>query len=180
MAEENTEEIKPPKTEGPKNFLLLGFVLINTVVLGAIGFFQKKLMDKFDQLERIEDVASADKKEGDAGSEAAPTENPTNLDGELFELQPFTANLAEGDGPRRYIRLQVVLKTTKESDKKELEQKMPLMRDQIITLLNTKRPEDLLVAEGKGYLKEEIKSGINAFLTHGMVKDVFYISFQVN
>jgi flagellar FliL protein len=101
-------------------------------------------------------------------------------DGILFPLDSFTANLAQGDGPRRYVRLNAVLKFSKDSNEEEFKVRKPQIRDTIISILNSKRPEDLLKVEGKNYLKEEIKAAINTFLVDGQVIDLYYVGFQIH
>ena len=54
------------------------------------------------------------------------------------------------------------------------------MVDSIISILNAKKAEDLLNREGKDYLKHEIKSSINSFLSEGRLLDLYYVSFQIN
>ncbi|MCY4643365.1 MAG: flagellar basal body-associated FliL family protein [Bacteriovoracales bacterium] len=105
-----------------------------------------------------------------------------NDDGEgiLLPLDSFTANLAQGDGPRRFIRFNAVLKFTRDSLEEEFRARKPQIRDSIISILNSKRPNDLLKKEGKDYLKEEIKSSINSFLVDGKVLAVYYVGFQIN
>ncbi len=95
-------------------------------------------------------------------------------------LEPFTANLAQGEGPRRYVRLEAVLKFSKSSKEEEFKAKQPQIRDAIISILNAKRPEDLLKQEGKEFLKEEIKAAVNSFLLDGNVEDIFYVGLQIN
>ena len=77
-------------------------------------------------------------------------------DGVLVPLQTFTANLAQGDGPRRFVRMDAVLKFDKNHNKKEFEARMPQIRDVIISLLNSKRPRDLLDQNGKNFLKKKL------------------------
>jgi flagellar FliL protein len=98
----------------------------------------------------------------------------------LLPLEMFTVNLAQGDGPRRYARMEAVLKMSDDAKAAEFEARKPQIRDTIISILNTKRPEDLLKKEGKQFLKEELKAAINAFLVDGKVEDVYYIGFQIN
>jgi len=98
----------------------------------------------------------------------------------LLPLDSFTVNLAQGEGPRRYVRLDAVLKMSDDAKAPEFEARKPQIRDTIISILNTKRADDLLKKEGKTYLKEEIKASINSFLVDGRVEDIYYISFQIN
>ena len=98
----------------------------------------------------------------------------------LLPLDSFTVNLAQGEGPRRYVRLDAVLKMSDDAKVPEFEARKPQIRDAIISILNTKRADDLLKKEGKSFLKEEIKNSINSFLVDGRVEDIYYISFQIN
>jgi len=79
-----------------------------------------------------------------------------------------------------FVRLNAVLKFSSSSKSEEFEARKPQIRDTIISILNSKRPEDLLKKEGKVYLKEEIKASINSFLIDGKVVDIFYVGFQIN
>lgn len=185
MAEEIQEtDIKPPanKDASGKNPLVTILVVLNTVVLGAVGYFQFMTHQKLAETPSIRDVVKAEMKKitGDEGDEKGGTGEAIVDDGKLFPLDGFTANLAQGDGPRRFVRLNTVLKFSKDSNEEEFKRRKAQIRDSIITTLNGKRPEDLLSVQGKNYLKEEIKAAINGFLVDGHVIDVFYVSFQIN
>ena len=104
----------------------------------------------------------------------------TSQDGINFSLDPFTANLAQGDGPRRYLRLKVVLRFSKTSSEEEFRSRKAQIRDTVITIINAKRPTDVLKLEGKNNLKEELKAAINTYLIDGSVIDIYYTQFQVN
>lgn len=165
-----------------KNPLVTILLVLNMAAMGTVAFLQFKFM----KMEASRPDLTALLKEQNtpvAGSEAqgeqAVAEDPTKAD-DLLVLDPFTVNLAQGDGPRRYVRLDTVLRLSKNAKKEEIEARKPQIRDTIISILNTKRPEDLLKKEGKTFLKEEIKASINSFLVDGSVEDVFYTSFQIN
>jgi flagellar protein FliL len=200
MAEEKKESALAPAKEAPpttggKNPLLMIALLVNTLLMGTVAFFQYRSFQSQSKHTTIQDVMMADMtgdKQGEAkaevGKSGAPGEggkavavaNNLDIDGKLFPLQTFSANLAQGDGPRRYIRLDAVLKFSMDAKEDEFNARKPQIRDKIISILNSKRPEELLKAEGKTYLKEEIKSAVNSFLINGRVIDVFYVGFQIN
>jgi len=179
MAEEN----KPGQVESSsKNPLLIILMVVNIVAMSAVAFFQWRFMqmeaqrpDLTQLLKEKDSVASAD-------SEAASEQKTPDVvkKENLLPLDSFTVNLAQGDGPRRYVRLDAVLKMSDDAKTSEFEARKPQIRDAIISILNTKRPDDLLKKEGKSFLKEEIKASINSFLVDGSVEDVYYISFQIN
>lgn len=178
MAE--AEELGKTEGQSGKNPLLTILVLLNTVVVGAIGYLQWQTHQQIANTPSIHDVVSAEMKKAAGDSETQYQGQAVEEDGILFPLDGFTANLAQGDGPRRFVRLNAVLKFSKDSSEKEFQARKPQIRDTIISTLNAKRPEDLLKLEGKNFLKEEIKSAINSFLVDGRVIDVYYVSFQIN
>ena len=166
---------------GGKNPLLTIVLILNIVLMGGIAFLQFETHKKIASKETAMDVhRSAEKKNYNEDGEVIETGEAVEEDGIMFNLDNFTANLAQGDGPRRFVRMTAVLKFSKESNEEEFKARQPQIRDSIISTLNSKRAQDLLKVEGKNYLKEEIKAAINTFLVEGKVVDVYYVSFQIN
>ena len=180
---ENAEAGGEGSGEGGKssggNPLLTLLVLVNTVMMGAVAWFQYQSHLKEASKPTLQDIVKAEMQKAEEGSEDEAGE-PREEDGILFPLETFTANLAQGDGPRRFLRLNAVLKFSKTSSEEEFKARKPQIRDAIIRTLNAKRPEELLRVEGKNYLKEEIKAAINAFMVDGHVIDGFYVGVQIN
>lgn len=183
MAEDN--KAAPAATPAPassKNPLLTILMIVNIVAMGTIAFFQWRFMDMESKRPDLTQLLK-EQKQAPAGSEEASGEQkPVEVvkKENLLPLDSFTVNLAQGEGPRRYVRLDAVLKMSEDAKAPEFEARKPQIRDTIISILNTKRAEDLLKKEGKSYLKEEIKASINSFLVDGRVEDIYYISFQIN
>ncbi len=187
MAEENdaleelakTEKSSEPSAKSP---LLTILVILNTLIMGAVAYFQYTAHEKISKEPSIQDVVKAEMKkamESEEGGESQTGEAKTS-EGILFPLEGFTVNLAQGDGPRRFIRLNVVLKFSTDSNEDEFKKRKAEIRDTVIMTLNSKRPSDLLSAQGKDFLKEELKAAINAFLVDGNIVNVFIVNFQVN
>lgn len=169
-------------SKGGKNPLLTILLVVNAVLMGAIAYFQYDAHVKEANRSSISDIVKAEMREArkELDKEEETGEMKKEENGMLFPLTGFTANLAQGDGPRRYVRLQVVLKFSNSSNEDEFKARKPQIRDTIISILNSKRPTDLLKVEGKAYLKEEIKAAVNTFLVDGHIIDVFYVGFQIN
>jgi flagellar FliL protein len=165
---------------GGGNPLLTVLVLVNTLMVGAVAFMQWSFHQKNKEQPSVQDLVKAELKAMGQEESTDAAKQPIEEDGILFPLEGFTANLAQDDGPRRFVRLNAVLKFSKVSSEEEFKSRKPQIRDAIISILNSKRPTDLLQTEGKNFLKEEIKSSINAFLVDGSVIDVFYVGFQIN
>lgn len=174
MADDTT-----PASSG-KNPLVAVLLVLNLVAMGTIAFFQYRFM----QMEASRPDLTQLLKEKDAPVDPAAEGEQKTVDTvkkeNLLPLELFTVNLAQGDGPRRYVRMEAVLKMSEEAKPAEFEARKPQIRDTIISILNTKRPDDLLKKEGKQYLKEEMKAAINAFLVDGKIEDIYYIGFQIN
>ncbi len=156
-------------------------MILNIVAMGTVAFFQWRFMAmeaKRPDLTQLLKEQSAPEAVGDATGEKKADDVVKKEN--LLALDSFTVNLAQGEGPRRYVRLDAVLKMSEDAKAPEFEARKPQIRDTIISILNTKRPDDLLKKEGKSFLKEEIKASINSFLVDGRVEDIYYISFQIN
>ncbi len=178
MAEENT----PGQTPSNKNPLLTVLMVVNIVAMGTVAYFQWRFMEMESKRPDLQTLLKESKSEVAISDEAAGEQKTTEVISKenLMPLENFTVNLAQGDGPRRFVRLDAVLKLSSDAKNTEFEARKPQIRDTIISILNTKRPEDLLKKEGKSFLKEEIKASINSFLVDGRVEDIYYISFQIN
>ena len=99
-----------------------------------------------------------------------------------FNFGKFTANLAKSDGPQRYITIEVVLyiETLAGAALLEIENKKPNLRDEIISILNTRTPQEVLKLEGRGILKSLLKNHLNNDLKSDQVKELLFTKFMVN
>jgi flagellar FliL protein len=113
VAEENENEAgegaaKPAASSEKKPFVTL-LLILNMIGLGTVGFMQFKFMqeqakkpDLAELLKQSEDLS------GEAEAEAKVVDALQKE--KLLSLEGFTVNLAQGDGPRRFVRLNAVLK----------------------------------------------------------------------
>jgi flagellar FliL protein len=181
MAEDTKSAEVAPGTSS-KNPLLIILMIINIVAMSAVAYFQYRFMDLEAKRPDLTQLLKEKDSPASEGGEAAGEEKKVEVvkKENLLPLDSFTVNLAQGEGPRRYVRLDAVLKMSDDAKAPEFEARKPQIRDTVISILNTKRAEDLLKKEGKSFLKEEIKASINSFLVDGRVEDIYYISFQIN
>ncbi|QNB45761.1 hypothetical protein BR63_05205 [Thermanaerosceptrum fracticalcis] len=103
------------------------------------------------------------------------TENKKVQLGPMFETESFTVNLSEST--KRYIKAQFALELSNSKVKSELEEKLPLLQDAIITVLAKQSLEVLSTPEGKEKLKESVMEAVNSFLEKGKVQKVYFKSF---
>ena len=187
MSEEKIEKESSEAAPSGKNPLLAILVIVNTLAVGGVGFFQFKSWKKLNSTTTAADVMAQGLEGGGEHGAKAEGAHGAKAEGEgaksdedSFVIPSFSANLAQGEGPRRFIRISLTLKYSKETKKTELEERKAQISDTIISMLNAKRPEDLLTKDGKDYLKEELKLSINSFLVDGKITDVYYTAFQIN
>jgi flagellar FliL protein len=163
--------------------IVLVALIINSIGLAAVAFFLFSFIKTESLKPSVVDLVKSEVSalEDHGGKEEKKTsDDQDSMDGQMVTLDPFTVNLAQGDGPRRYLKLSTVIKFDKDFSKEELEARKPQIRDSIISIINSKRADDLLKREGKIYLKEEIKTAINSYLMSGKVLDVYYVGFHIN
>jgi len=98
--------------------------------------------------------------------------------GAIFSLDAFIVNIGDGDRDR-YLKLKADLELSKDTVAEEIEQRLPQIRDLIISLLGSKSFDDVRSIEGKDLLREEMLRRINALLVTGKARSIFFTEFVV-
>ena len=98
--------------------------------------------------------------------------------GTIIPLDSFVVNISDRERDR-YLKLKTELELSMPELSDELDQRMPQIRDLIISLLGSKSFEEVRTIEGKNFLREEILLRINSLLVSGKVKRVFFTEFVV-
>jgi flagellar FliL protein len=182
---------------GSKIVTILTIVnLIACIGIGAVLFISHKKQNAQPQVGDIQASAEgaheeAKKEEGhgegkkeeggEHGKEGGEHGEKKNAnDARTIPLEQFTVNLATpGGNAQKFVRVNIALELGTEEVEKEVQAKMPQVRNAIIDLFNSKRPNDLVSAEQREYLKEEIRNALNSFMTNGKVKGVYFTNFAV-
>ncbi len=187
-----------PAAGGGKLVLILTAVNV-LATLGMIGIlfisFQKD--KKQPQVEDIAVQGEAAEGHGGGGEHGAPAgehgaaggehgggggllRKKTADFGKMVTLEQFTVNLSTpGSVNPKFVRVNISLEVPTDDAETEVNSKMPQVRNAIIDLFNSKRPADLATAEGRDYLKEEIKNALNGFMITGKVRGVFFTNFAL-
>jgi len=181
---------------GSKIVTILTIVnLVACIGIGAVLFISHKKQNASPQIGDIQASAEAaheeEKKEEGHGGEHGEAkkeeghggehgEKKNSNDARTIPLEQFTVNLATpGGNAQKFVRVNIALELGTEEVEKEVQAKMPQVRNAIIDLFNSKRPNDLVSAEQREYLKEEIRNALNSFMTNGKVKGVYFTNFAV-
>jgi len=121
-------------------------------------------------------------KEGEGEGKGKDAKPKKALDfGKMVTLEKFTVNLSTpGSVSPKFAVVSISVEVPTDDTESEVTSKMPQVRNTIIDLFNSKRPGDLATAEGRDYLKDEIKNSLNSFLVTGKVKGVFFTNFALS
>ena len=146
-----------PKKKGNKLVLILAFILL----AAAFGFGGSYLANKYILPKKVE---------------AAKNDKTTiSKDEVLVPISKFVVNLSgNSNNNYQYIRLKVSCLVADKDASENLTKSMPLVRDSIISVLNSKTANDLLEAnEGINNLKTAIKDKINQEYGQTIIKQVY-------
>lgn len=169
-------------------FGLLGLNMVAMIAVAVILYLGQQRQKQIESLSQVTDGAheaapaaggehgggGGGEHGGGGGAAAAP-----QSDVRFFNVGDFTANLS-GPASTHYVKLSVNFEISKEADDEEMKQRKPQFRDKIISLINSKKPDDLQGAEGRNFLKDEIKAVVNTFVTKGKVEGVYFSTFVIN
>ena len=148
-------------------FILIGVVLLVVVGLGG-GFFL--MWTKMSTMNA--QVAAV------PNAQAAMGPNAQAVLGPIFSLDTFIVNLADKGG-NRYLRVTMDLEMTNATLTDELKERLPQVRDTVLTILPNKRFEDISTSEGKTALRTELIESLNGFLSQGKVTKIYFKEFVV-
>jgi flagellar FliL protein len=185
--------------KGGNNKLVMIIIAANLVItLGMIGVLVMSFQKDRKEAQAVDMVASeehgggGEHGEGGGGGEhgggsehgggdkSSEKKGSSNY-GKMIQLEQFTVNLSTpGTVNPKFVRVNISVEVPTSETENEVQQKMPQVRNTIIDLFNSKRPTDLVTAEGRDYLKEEIRNAMNSFMVSGRVKSVFFTNFAVS
>ncbi len=176
MADEPKDAGAEDEEGGKKKLPLWLIILIATqvvVVAGAIVVF--KMMSSSHEESAAEDVVS----EAEQKVDPSKIKDPKSLAGPQFDLQPFILNLIDdGRGPR-YLKVEMKFELENEDVRAELETRISQVRDELLTLMSSKRQTDIETTDGKRILKDEIFTRVNKLLVTGRITKVFFTEFVI-
>lgn len=98
--------------------------------------------------------------------------------GEVYPLDPFVLNVCSKQG-KCTLKISMNFEIDDEGLTAELEEKKPIIRDTIITILSSKDIEIISKNKGNEKLKNEIMRKVNLHLKNGKIKNVYFTDFIV-
>lgn len=109
---------------------------------------------------------------------AAPAAINLAAGGKVIALKPFMTNLADSDRPR-YINVTFEMVAKSDKDAQILQQNLPVLRDSIVSILNTKKSLEVTGDAGANKLKSDIQEQLNGLLGGTYIQRVLMTDFTV-
>ncbi|MBS3898535.1 MAG: flagellar basal body-associated FliL family protein [Dethiobacter sp.] len=152
-----SSEKKDKQPGKSKTKLLLIAVIVLALLAGGLGFYTFFVQANQDE-----------------GVNQPVKEEPLLIHGP----EDFTVNLSDRE-QRRYLRATIALGYADEKMSRELEQRSVQIRDMVIKVLRSFSTEDMATAEGVARLRAELIKNLNALLTSGEIKEIYFTELLV-
>lgn len=110
---------------------------------------------------------------GKAGTAGASSGNDKKK-AVLFSMDPFVVNLSE---PGRYLKVTMQFEIAGEPRQESIVEKVPILRDVIITLISSQTYEYASSPEGKSQLKDEILVRANQIFGKEVFRNLYFTDF---
>jgi flagellar FliL protein len=107
-----------------------------------------------------------------------PAEENESGMGPLYDLDTMIVNLAD-QGGKRYLRVTMALEVKDSDVVANIEKRLPQIRDAVLSILPTKKYDDVSTTDGKIALRTEIMEKINALLNKESVRNIYFTEFVV-
>ena len=164
----------PGGSSKKQSLILMGLALVNMLVIVGVGFMIYQGRKKDAAEPKIEHVIK-----GEHETQEKEKKEEKEVAERVVPLETFIVNLAGSKG-RRVAKVNIELSVDGEGITTEIDQRKAQVRDIIIILLSGKSYDQVANKEGKDKLKEQIKDTVNAFLTKGKIKEVYFTEFIYN
>lgn len=159
------EEAPPPPPPDKKKVKWLAPAVVGAVLLLAViaALFFQGTFKKF---------LGGSSQEADSANAAGDDDGVDLTKPPAFvPLDPFTVNLKEEEGSKRYLQTNLSLRVSNAKTAEELVAFVPEIRHRINLLLASKMPSELSSKDAREALAEQIASEVNVSLGFASVKD---------
>ena len=156
------------------NKMLIIFIGVMMVFMLGLGGGLFMMWNKLSAMETQVRSSAENSEEADPDT-PVPVED---LLGPIYPLDTFIVNLADKGG-KRYLRISIDLELDGEELESEVKKRLPQVRDSILTILPTKRFEDINTTKGKTDLRDQMLSKLNGLLARGKITNIYFKEFVV-
>jgi len=176
--EESTQEAPAEKKSSNMLMIIIIVVLILIIILGALSFL---LLSGTDEPVQQQAPQPQERSSSQARVPSASSQNDSRLlsqIGVLYPLDTFTVNL-KSDSARRFLKATISLELDNSKLSIELDAKSPVIRDRVIRILTSKTLEEISSQRGKQKVSDQIIDTLNAMISDGRVKGIYFTEFVI-
>lgn len=98
--------------------------------------------------------------------------------GPMLSLDDFIVNILDAEGTR-YLKVSMTLELLTPEGLKEIEERKAQVRDTILLYLGSKTFDEIRDLQGKLQLRADLIGKLNALLTKGKIKTIYFTDFVV-
>jgi flagellar FliL protein len=181
--EEVTEEESAPKEKKSSNMLMIIIIVVLILIIIAGAVAAVLLMGGDDEVTQNAQAPQVKEQSVSQSTSHATNDaynNTRKLDqiGTLYPLDTFTVNL-KSDSGRRYLKVTMSLELEGDGLSQELDAKSAVLRDRIIRILSSKTLEEISSRKGKEKVSQQIMDTLNAMLSNGKIKGIYFTEFVI-
>jgi flagellar FliL protein len=182
---EVAEGTPPPAKKGPNKLIMFGGMGVGVVVIGvALALFVLKPMmagsGGGDQAAQVQETGS---KSDDHQAKPEPKKKPRKSDGHgevsqslVYAVKDIVVNPA-GTGGTRFLSVSFGFELGSPEVVAEFEEREPVVRDALITILSSKTVAQLTDAKEKEIARYQIKKRLEQLLNTDEIAGVYYTDF---
>lgn len=149
---------------------------VSLIIFGSIGAGFYIMLNKLSKLDMVVQSVLPEEEE-EAAEEGEEDEKAGKAIGQIFPLDSFVVNLA--DERSKFIRVSMSLEYKPEVDPDKIEERLPQIKDAILTYIPTKTSDELRNIDGKNELRVNIMSQINGFLGDEIITNIYFTEFVI-
>lgn len=115
---------------------------------------------------------------GTSPTPAQPAETGAAPVGPMLPLDDFIVNILDAEGTR-YLKVSMTLELLTPEGMLEIEERKAQVRDTILLYLGSKTFDEIRDLQGKLQLRADLIGKLNALLTKGKIKTIYFTDFVV-
>ena len=148
--------------------ILAGVLIACLIGFGAMFYMMWSKINQMNQKPGNPDEAEAVAKELLESKKMGPIQS----------LEPFIVNL---DDPklRKYLRVTMDLELMDTKSVQLITDRLPQIKDAILSILPSKHYEEITTGEGKSALRNELIKAVNAFFDKEQVRNIYFTEFVI-
>lgn len=184
MAEEESTNQEAQEGKKSSNMLMIIIiaVLILIILIGAVVAFLLMSDDEGQpsaQQQQVKERSAPKQNIRSSGSSVDMGDSRQFSDiGILYPIDTFTVNL-KSDSGRRYLKVTMSLELEGDELSIELDSKAAVLRDRVIRILSSKTLEEISSKKGKAKVSSQIMDTLNAMISDGYIKGIYFTEFVI-